>query len=90
MIVSEVTREEFDKLSAQVESNTKRLSDGDSTLKLINYRLDEIDKKLDKLEESLLALQQKPAKRWESVSTTIIQWVVTALLAFIAVKIGLN
>ena len=90
MIVSEVTREEFDKLSAQVESNTKRLSDGDSTLKLINYRLDEIDNKLDKLEESLLALQQKPAKRWESVSTTIIQWVVTALLAFIAVKIGLN
>lgn len=88
--MSEVTREEFDKLSAQVESNTKRLSDGDSTLKLINYRLDEIDKKLDKLEESLLALQQKPAKRWESVSTTIIQWVVTALLAFIAVKIGLN
>ena len=88
--MSEVTREEFDKLSAQVESNTKRLSDGDSTLKLINYRLDEIDKKLDKLEESLLALQQKPAKRWESVSTTIIQWVVTALLAYIAVKIGMN
>lgn len=88
--MSEVTREEFDKLSAQVESNTKRLSDGDSTLKLINFRLDGIDKKLDKLEESLLALQQKPAKRWESVSTTIIQWVVTALLAFIAVKIGLN
>lgn len=88
--MNDVTREEFDKLQAQVESNTKRLSDGDSTLKLINYRLDEIDKKLDKLEESLLALQQKPAKRWESVSTTIIQWVVTALLAFIAVKIGLN
>ena len=88
--MSEVTREEFDKLSAQVESNTKRLSDGDSTLKLINYRLDEIEKKLDKLEEALLALQQKPAKRWESVSTTIIQWVVTALLAYIAVKIGMN
>ena len=88
--MSDVTREEFDRLQAQVESNTKRLSDGDSTLKLINYRLDEIDKKLDKLEESLMALQQKPAKRWESISTTIIQWVVTALLAFIAVKIGLN
>ena len=88
--MSDVTREEFDRLQAQVESNTKRLSDGDSTLKLINFRLDGIDKKLDKLEESLLALQQKPAKRWESVSTTIIQGVVTALLAFIAVKIGLN
>lgn len=88
--MSDVTREEFDRLQAQVESNTKRLSDGDSTLKLINFRLDGIDKKLDKLESTLMSLQEKPAKKWESVSTTIIQWVVTALLAFIAVKIGLK
>lgn len=88
--MSDVTREEFEKLQAQVDSNTKRLSDGDSTLKLINFRLDGIDKKLDKVEATLMSLQEKPAKRWESVSTTIIQWVVTALLAFIAVKIGLN
>ena len=88
--MSEVTREEFDKLQAQVESNTKRLSDGDATLKLINFRLDQIDKKLDELGRDLNELKAKPARRWESVSTTIIQWVVTALLAFIAVKIGLN
>lgn len=88
--MSEVTREEFDKLQAQVESNTKRLSDGDATLKLINFRLDQIDKKLDELGRELNELKAKPARRWESVSTTIIQWVVTALLAFIAVKIGLN
>ena len=88
--MSDVTREEFDRLQAQVESNTKRLSDGDATLKLIQYRLDQIDKKLDELGRELNELKAKPARRWESVSTTIIQWVVTALLAFIAVKIGLN
>ena len=87
--MSEVTREEFDRLQAQVESNTKRLSDGDSTLKLINYRLDEIDKKLDKLDDALNGIQQKPAKRWEQISSTVLQWVVTALLAYIAVKVGL-
>lgn len=87
--MSDVTREEFDKLQAQVESNTKRLSDGDSTLKLINYRLDEIDKKLDKLDTALNAIQQKPVKRWEQISSTILQWVVTALLAYIAVRVGL-
>lgn len=87
--MSEVTREEFDRLQAQVESNTKRLSDGDSTLKLINYRLDEIDKKLDKLDTALISLQQKPVKRWEQISSTILQWVVTALLAYIAVRVGL-
>lgn len=87
--MSEVTREEFDKLSAQVESNTKRLADGDATLKLINFRLDQIDKKLDELGKDLGEIQAKPARRWESISATILQWVVTALLAYIAVKVGL-
>lgn len=87
--MSDVTREEFDKLSVQVEENTKRLSAGDSTLKLIGYRLDEIDKKLDKLEDAMTSLQQKPAKKWETVSSSVLQWVVTALLAYIAVRVGL-
>lgn len=87
--MSEVTREEFDKLQAQVAENTKRLADGDSTLKLINFRLDQIDKKLDELGKELNELKAKPARRWESISATILQWVVTALLAYIAVKIGL-
>lgn len=87
--MSDVTREEFDKLQAQVESNTKRLADGDATLKLINFRLDQIDKKLDELGKDMNELQAKPARRWESISSTILQWVVTALLAYIAVRIGL-
>ena len=87
--MSDVTREEFDRLQAQVESNTKRLADGDATLKLIQYRLDQIDKKLDELGKDLGELQAKPARRWESISATILQWVVTALLAFIAVQVGL-
>lgn len=87
--MSDVTREEFDKLQAQVDQNTKRLSDGDATLKLIQYRLDQIDKKLDELGKEMNELKAKPARRWESISGTVVQWVVTALLAYIAVKIGL-
>lgn len=87
--MSDVTREEFDRLQAQVETNTKRLSDGDATLKLIQYRLDQIDKKLDELGKDMGELQAKPARRWESISSTILQWVVTALLAYIAVRMGL-
>lgn len=87
--MSEVTREEFDKLQAQVDQNTKRLADGDATLKLIQYRLDQIDKKLDELGKDLGEIQAKPARRWESISGTVVSWVVTALLAYIAVKIGL-
>lgn len=87
--MSDVTREEFDKLATQVEENTKRLSAGDSTLNLITYRLDEIDKKLGKMDDALVSLQQKPAKKWESISSSVLQWVVTALLAYIAVRVGL-
>lgn len=88
--MSEVTREEFDKLSAQVQRNTDRLANGDTALALIDKELKHINNKLDELTASVNALKEKPAKRWESVSTTIIQWVVTALLAYIAVKIGMN
>ena len=88
--MSDVTREEFDKLSAQVQRNTDRLANGDTALALIDKELKHINNKLDELTASVNALKEKPAKRWESVSTTIIQWVVTALLAYIAVKIGLN
>ena len=88
--MSDVTREEFDRLREQVEANTQRLASGDATLKLINFRLDQIDKKLDELGRELAELQAKPARRWESVSAAILQWVVTALLAFIALKMGLK
>lgn len=87
--MSDVTREEFDRLQVQVENNTKRLADGDATLKLIQYRLDQIDKKLDEQGKVLGEIQAKPARRWESISSTILQWVVTALLAYIAVRMGL-
>lgn len=87
--MSEVTREEFDRLREQVDANTQRLASGDATLKLINFRLGQIDKKLDELGRELNELKAKPARRWESISSTILQWVVTALLAYIAVRMGL-
>ena len=88
--MSDVTRDEFERLQRQVEENTKRLAQGDTTLAVINTKLQQIDDKLDELSSGVRSLQEKPARRWESVSTTIIQWVVTALLAYIAVKIGIK
>ena len=88
--MSDVTREEFDRLQAQVESNTKRLSDGDSTLKLINYRLDQIDNKLGRLDSGMEALQQKPAKRWDAITGQVINWIIALLLGVLAIKVGLG
>ena len=87
--MSEVTREEFDDLKKQVNENTARLHDGDVLLARLDMRLKGIDDKLEELTTDVKSLKEKPARRWESVSATVVQWVVTALLAYIAVKIGL-
>lgn len=87
--MSEVTREEFDDLRRQVAENTERLHRGDTTLALLDQRLGQIDDKLADLAAGVRQLQDKPAKRWESISGTVVSWVVTALLAYIAIKIGL-
>ena len=87
--MTDVTREEFDKLSRQVDENTRRLAQGDTTLAVLNTKLQQIDDKLDELAADVRSLKDKPAKRWESISGAVLQWVVTALLAYIAVKIGL-
>ena len=88
--MSDVTREEFDDLKRQVADNTERLHRGDTTLALLDQRLGQIDDKLAELAAGVKALQEKPARRWESISGTVVSWVVTALLAYIAVKIGLT
>ena len=87
--MSEVTREEFDKLQAQVAENTARLHDGDIAMTKLDMRLKSIEDKLEEAVTGVKALQEKPAKKWETVSSTVMQWVVTALLAYIAVKVGL-
>lgn len=87
--MSDVTREEFDDLKRQVAENTDRLHHGDTTLALLDQRLGQIDDKLAELAAGVRQLQEKPAKRWDSISGAILQWVVTALLAYIAVKVGL-
>lgn len=87
--MSEVTREEFDDLKKQVNENTARLHDGDVLLARLDMRLKGIDDKLEELTTDVKSLKEKPARRWETISGTVMQWVVTALLAYIAVKIGL-
>ena len=87
--MSDVSREEFDELKQQVNANSQRLADGDGTLKLINYRLEKIEKNTEDTAKELQALKDKPVRRLESVSSAVLQWVVTAILAFIAVRVGL-
>lgn len=86
----QISRTEFDELRRRVESVEERLHNGDVTLALLKQRLDQIDDKLEEMSQTLQELRMRPARKWESVSQTILTWVVTALLAFIAIKMGLK
>ena len=88
--MNEVTRTEFEDLRRRVDVVEERLHSGDVTLALLKQRLDQIDAKLDEVSLAIQELRMKPARRWDSLSQQILTWVVAALLAFIAVKIGLK
>ena len=88
--MNEVTRTEFEGLRRRVDVVEERLHSGDVTLALLKQRLDQIDAKLDEVSLAIQELRMKPARRWDSLSQQILTWVVAALLAFIAVKIGLK
>jgi tetrahydromethanopterin S-methyltransferase subunit G len=88
--MNEVTRTEFEDLRRRVDVVEERLHSGDVTLALLKQRLDQIDAKLDEVSLAIQELRMKPARRWDNLSQQILNWVVTALLAFIALKIGLK
>lgn len=83
-------RTELEELRRRVEAVEERLHTGDVTLALLRQRLDQIETKLDEVAAAIQELRLTPAKRWDSVSAAVLQWVVTALLAYIAVRVGLR
>ena len=88
--MNEVTRPEFEDLRRRVDAVEERLHSGDVTLALLKQRLDQIDAKLNEMSVTLQDLRLRPARKWDSVSQQVLIWIVTALLAFIAVKTGLK
>lgn len=86
----QISRTELEDLRRRVDVVEERLHSGDVTLALLKQRLDQIDAKLDEVSLAIQELRMKPARRWDSLSQQILNWVVTALLAFIALKIGLK
>lgn len=85
-----VSRAEFEELRHRVEAAESRLHDGDISLALLKQEFKQINNKLDEMAMTLQELSLKPARRWDSISQQILTWIVTALLAYIAVKIGLK
>lgn len=83
-------RAEVEELRRRMDAVEERLHNGDVTLALLKQRLDQIDAKLNEMSAALQDLRLRPARKWDSVSQQVLIWIVTALLAFIAMKIGLK
>ncbi|MEE3460228.1 MAG: hypothetical protein VZQ75_10275 [Candidatus Faecousia sp.] len=86
----QTARAEVDELRRRMDAVEERLHNGDVTLALLKQRLDQIDAKLNEMSVTLQDLRLRPARKWDSVSQQVLIWIVTALLAFIAVKTGLK
>lgn len=57
--------------------------------KQISDKLDILDENIINLTTALQSIKEKPAKRWENIVEKVILLVVTALVGFILIKLGL-
>lgn len=85
-----VSRGELEELRRRVEAAEDRLHDGDVTLALLRQRLDQIETKLDEVAAAIQELRLKPARRWDSVSGQVVNWIIALLLGVVAIKLGLS
>ena len=83
-------RAEMEELRRRVDAVEDRLHNGDVTLALLKQRLDQIDAKLNEMSVTLQDLRLRPARKWDNVSQQVLVWIMTAILAFIAMKTGLK
>lgn len=68
----------FDRIGALEQGTTK-----------LETKLDSIDEKLDELSDTIKALADKPAKRWDGLVDKSIWAVAAAVIAFLLARIGL-
>ena len=79
--------------SRRLDEVEKKLADNDQMLASI-ARLDQRQKDMDtdvkEIKTDVKALGGKPAKRWESIVDKALMAVVTALVGYILIKLGLG
>ena len=74
--------EAVQRLAASVEVMVNELGHQTETIERIEKSVEKLDGKVD-------VLEQKPAKRWETVAEKIIILLVTAFVAYMLAKLGL-
>lgn len=83
----------------RAKSNTHRLDEMEkrqdnldelvSTVKVLAFREEKVEKDVSEIKSDVKILTNKPAKRWESLAEKIILTVAAAVVGFILAQIGL-
>jgi hypothetical protein len=79
-----MNEETLRELARQLTEHERRLHEGDISFALLRQTTESIRADLAEVKALLKALQDKPARRWESVVSCAINWAVAALLAYVA------
>lgn len=61
-----------------------------TTVEILVQEQQSTNEKMDKLTHEVEEIKEKPAKRWDSVTTVIITAVVTAVVTYILTQLGLR
>lgn len=73
-----------------LEEGQKALNELAASVKYICETNAKIEKKIDHLGEKVNFIEQKPAKRWDSVVEKIIAAVIAGLVGFAMAKVGMG
>jgi hypothetical protein len=83
--LNEERQKRMDERFARDRERLEHLEVTNEDLKQITARMDVIienqQKQLENHEKRIMEIESKPARRWESMVNTALQWIVTAFLA---------
>ena len=99
-MTTEELKERFIELEQRCKSNTHRLDELEkltnnvselvTSIKLLAQKQDTSEEKLDTPTEKVDSITSKSGKRWDNIIDTAIGLVVSAIVTFILIKIGLQ
>lgn len=75
-------------------SEAKNIAEGvhklATTVELLVHELKSTNEKVDKISGEIEEIKEKPAKRWDSVTTVAITAIVTAVITYFLTQLGLK
>lgn len=86
----EQLKELVEKHDERLQAHETRLAEGNTSFELIRRDIRDLTMSVQANTAAMKTLTEKPAKRWDSMVDQAINIIVAGLLAYIAMKLGLQ